>query len=675
MDDEGVRRAIPRSIDETPLEDADSDEEAGYLMPEPDNDTEYGFTGAPEDYPEEWVEPAPSGGVRLRSERRKFAPRSVNVEASGAVGEVGRRAWFLPGKFRFCPACGHQPPGQAREINKLAGLSAEGRSSATTLLVSSALRWMNAQGNRVPPDKRKLLGFTDNRQDAALQAGHFNDFLFVSLFRAATLAAVRAAGPDGLADDEFGRRIQAALGFTAANKNRRQEWMLDPDAKGVGQLDAERALSRVLAHRAWADQRRGWRFTNPSLEDLGLVHARYVSLDDLAADGDAFADAPPELRNAEPEKRKQALAILLDALRHGLAVTSDALDPVTVEIIANAARQTLREPWSIAQQENPRVAAALIVEAPERAQAGVRGEPLIIRGGPRSGLARQINRIEIWGRRLPATAYVEVLNALLAAAAAYQLVRPVPTAFDVEGWRLAANAVRLVPGDGRADGRLANPYFISLYESLAEALASGGDGLFGLEGREHTAQVDQERREWREWRFRWTEDDQERLAAEKDNLRQVGEPAVFLPALFCSPTMELGVDISALNAVYLRNIPPTPANYAQRSGRAGRSGQAALVISYCAAQSPHDQHYFAQPQAMVKGIVRPPALGACQPRTGRGPSSCRLAGRVRAGVARRHSSCPRFARRWSACPRRDRDRSLGTRTDGSSGFVHASDPR
>jgi len=51
-----------------------------------------------------------------------------------------------------------------------------------------------------------------------------------------------------------------------------------------------------------------------------------------------------------------------------------------------------------------------------------------------------------------------------------------------------------------------------------------------------------------------------------------------LPVLYCSPTMELGVDISALNTVYLRNVPPTPANYAQRSGRAGRSGQAALVV-------------------------------------------------------------------------------------------------
>ena len=87
-----------------------------------------------------------------------------------------------------------------------------------------------------------------------------------------------------------------------------------------------------------------------------------------------------------------------------------------------------------------------------------------------------------------------------------------------------------------------------------------------------------------------------------------GEPNVFLPALFCSPTMELGVDISALNAVYMRNMPPTPANYAQRSGRAGRSGQAALVVTYCAAQGPHDQYYFGSREAMVSGIVRPPAL-------------------------------------------------------------------
>jgi hypothetical protein len=51
------------------------------------------------------------------------------------------------------------------------------------------------------------------------------------------------------------------------------------------------------------------------------------------------------------------------------------------------------------------------------------------------------------------------------------------------------------------------------------------------------------------------------LPKDKDELHKAGEPTVFLPVLFCSPTMELGVDISALNAVYMRNVPPTPANY------------------------------------------------------------------------------------------------------------------
>jgi Helicase conserved C-terminal domain len=543
--------------------------------------------------------------MRLRSNRRRFAPRDITVDPTGAVGTTGRRAWFLPGKFHFCPACKDQPPSQAREINKLASLSAEGRSSATTLLVSSALRWMNGAASSVPADKRKLLGFTDNRQDAALQAGHFNDFLFVSLLRAATLAAIRKEGAEGLAEEDFGRRVQQALGFT---QGRRQEWMLDPEAKGPGLIDAERTLSRVIAHRVWGDQRRGWRFTNPSLEELGLVRAHYVGLDELAADEAAFENGPVELRVAPADQRKEALLILLDTLRRGLAVTADALEPAEVDSIANASRQRLREPWSMSAQENPRVAAALIIDAPKKAEAGVRGEPLIVRGSSRSRLARQLGHQRIWGKRLDARTYVKVVEALLTAAASYEMVRAVGTSFDVEGWRLAANAIRLVEAEGRSDGRAANSYFVSLYRSLADALANGAGFLFGLDGREHTAQVDQVRRQWREWRFRWGVEDRERLAEARDEMRQVGEPGVPLPALFCSPTMELGVDISALNAVYLRNVPPTPANYAQRSGRAGRSGQAALVVAYCAAQGPHDQYYFERPEAMVSGIVRPPAL-------------------------------------------------------------------
>ena len=238
--------------------------------------------------------------------------------------------------------------------------------------------------------------------------------------------------------------------------------MLDPEAKGLGLNDAERTLSRVIAHRVWADQRRGWRFTNPNLEELGLVRAHYIGLDELAADEAAFETGPAVLRFATADQRKKALRVLLDTLRRGLAVTADALEPAEVDALANASRQRLREPWSIPSQEHPRVAAALIIDAPKKAEAGVRGESLIIRGSARSRLARELRHARIWEKRLDADTYSEVIEALLEAAGSYQMVRPVSTSFDVDGWRLAANALRLLEGEGRPDGRSPNSYFVSL---------------------------------------------------------------------------------------------------------------------------------------------------------------------------------------------------------------------
>ena len=179
------------------------------------------------------------------------------------------------------------------------------------------------------------------------------------------------------------------------------------------------------------------------------------------------------------------------------------------------------------------------------------------------------------------------------------------------GWRLSPSAVRLIPGPALADeNHRGNRYFHDLYTTIASDLGDGRSSYWGLEGREHTAQVSQKQREWREWRFRFEQDDMEHLATSeyRTEIRATGESDRFLPALFCSPTMELGVDISALNAVYLRNVPPTPANYAQRAGRAGRSGQAAVVVTYCASGSPHDQYFFERRNDMVAGVVRPPAL-------------------------------------------------------------------
>jgi hypothetical protein len=125
-----------------------------------------------------------------------------------------------------------------------------------------------------------------------------------------------------------------ALGFVAQNRARRVEWMNDPEAKGVGQIDAERVLAEVLTHRVWADQRRGWRYTNPNLEELGLVRADYLALDEAAADDEAFAGGPVELAHASAAVRREALLYFLEAMRKALAVQVEALEPTAMDALS-----------------------------------------------------------------------------------------------------------------------------------------------------------------------------------------------------------------------------------------------------------------------------------------------------------------------------------------------------
>ena len=592
----------------------------GFLTLHPPDDAGFKFADRDDDYPEIWIEFDASGNPRLKKYYRGARARRFMVAPDGRVGS-GTNVWFLPGKFRLCLRCGNTQGGAARDRTRLASLSAEGRSSATTVLVGSALRWMHGAESGMDRYTRKLLGFTDNRQDAALQAGHFNDFLFVSLVRAGLLGALRDAGSNGLRSDELGVAQQRTLGFNQPDPQIRAEWLLEPTLRGFNLQEAEGTLRQVLTYRIWFDQRRGWRYTNPNLEQLGLVRVEYLGLEDLAADDELFADSHPLLKHAGHAHRTAVYRELLDHMRKWMAIRSQVLDTAVLEQLVAKSHSRLRPPWGLGADEKPRAARWLMIVAPTRRAATLRDMELIVRGGSRSGLGRTLRRTKLWGgdtsiRGLNAKEFDQLVEDLLRVGATHGLVSEESTPFDQPGWRLNDACVRFQLGgapangengeNGRSSGQ--NAFFRDLYENLATMLRAPPHPLFGFEAREHTAQVDRDNREIREKRFRFGEREREELEKEEKRLREAGEANRFLPVLFCSPTMELGVDIAALNAVHMRNVPPTPANYAQRGGRAGRSGQAALVITYASSQSPHDQYFFRDPKAMVYGEVRAPIL-------------------------------------------------------------------
>jgi Lhr-like helicase/very-short-patch-repair endonuclease len=603
------RKFERRSNDERQHED--DGVKFGFLMP----DAEGAWNeGEIDRYPETWVEERADGEWRIKSSYRKYVPQMVRLSPDGGTtSEGGLRAWFIPGSFRFCLACGTTHATSGKDSLRLTSLSGEGRSSATTMLTLASLRYLYEQDQQLGADAKKVLGFSDNRQDAALQAGHFNDFVQVLLTRAALLAAFAKSAGQALSEKEVANAVFEALCFDRDDPVVRAEYMQQPEVKGNTRRQAQDAMRSILGYRTFYDLRRGWRFNNPNLDQLGLVQITYRDIDELAADADEWANAPQVLQAASVQERVTVLRLLFETMRQGLCIATRYLDRTELDQLRTQSYANLREPWGFTEEERPVPARWFVTRRP-RDDVGPRGRKLnlddfLVIGSSRSRIGRELKKSSTWGGENPYVArikddtYPEVIAALLKAAESYGLVRQEETDLGVTGWQLNGAALLWTPGQGVSPKQSNdNRFFRNLYRNVAAMLGNPEHQLFDFEAREHTAQVEQADRREREARFRFTDKDR------KEWRDKNGTDLEWLPVLFCSPTMELGVDISSLNTVYMRNVPPTPANYAQRSGRAGRAGQPALAITYCASQSPHDQYYFRDPVRMVHGQVKPPTL-------------------------------------------------------------------
>ncbi|XWX05294.1 DEAD/DEAH box helicase [Aggregatilineales bacterium SYSU G02658] len=581
--DDQPRQVLPRDFaDHLP----DDETEAGYLY----IGSHKPWPHSPEDLirggylPDDWLEER-NGRMRIRPHRQAKLPQLVRVLPSGEIDAEGQACVYIPSPFMFCLNCGVSYSARQGDFAKLATLSSEGRSSATTLLSLSAIRFLKASD--LPQHAQKLLSFTDNRQDASLQAGHFNDFIEVSLLRGAIYRAVADAGSAGLTHEVIAEKVFDALNLPL------KLYASDPSVRFQALQETQRALRQVLGYRIYRDLRRGWRIALPNLEQCGLLEIGYVDLDTVCEAEDVWADKHPALKTASPQTRMTIAKTLLDYMRRELAIKVNYLDHSYQERIQQSSSQYLIEPWAIDEDEKMEYASILF----PRSSSGDDGRGNYTYVSARGGFGIYLRRLGTLDNRVKiglddTEAIIRELLEGLRVAKLVEIVHPPKDASDVPGYQLVASAMRWHAGTGQRafhdpirvpnesqEGGRPNAFFVNFYRDVAAS-------LIGLAAHEHTAQVPYDEREKREKQFRQGD----------------------LPILYCSPTMELGVDIAELNVVNMRNVPPTPANYAQRSGRAGRSGQPALVFTYCSGGSPHDQHFFKRPERMVAGAVAPPRL-------------------------------------------------------------------
>ncbi|GAB4543589.1 MAG: hypothetical protein Kow0063_36900 [Anaerolineae bacterium] len=489
--------------------------------------------------------------------------------------------------FLMCAHCGIVYDRRPREFNKLFTFGTVGRSTATDVLVSNTL-------SALPPGQRKLIAFSDNRQDTALQAAHMNNLQRRLQFRRAVYHALRdARQPLGVND--MGLRIYQTLEGAGALPGFRQD--VGRFRRGRGEdIEYQKYLSFALL----LDLERTHRRLHQNLEDVGLLHVTYDGLEALAVADDVWARMPV-LGELDPDVRHDYLYGFLDIMRKRLALDHPdllhfrdfqvgVLDKLNPEALFEEIETVRPVGFSDTADTNTWAArvyrfvhpSTSIVAWTRRAlrvdyQAAQELIPRVVEALAAPQIAFLVRRHIKWAGDL----YMLPHDLPLLATTQASRHQVCPRCGTVHHFRV----LRLCTGvacNELWEMDLAGNYFRREYSRPLERVVP-------LLAEEHSGQVGGQERRHIEERFR--------------------DPEDALNVIVCTPTMELGIDIGALSSVYMRNVPPSPSNYAQRAGRAGRKGQASLITVFCGVGSfrgPHDQYFYRYPSKIIAGAISPP---------------------------------------------------------------------
>lgn len=433
-----------------------------------------------------------------------------------------------------------------------------------------------------PGGGRKLLTFYDSRQGAATFAAFLQDISNQELYRHMIPTAVNQIWTEkGYLPDLSAISLKGAMmGWNARifhhDPKVIEEAQISPERKSISQVELDR-LATFVKKQAFAEFTTLRRLRR-SLESLGLVGVQYFEPNQLL-DFESLAHTT----GFTPEQTRTLIEYLLDGLRNGKVVTL----PDEINRDDPAFGRNIFNPSLIRSGKPGKYEVTWIGATPRQAR-------------------RQLVQKMLESCQLPAAD--EDVERTLAAIFDWLKEEGLLVGRPSEGYRLNSNRFFFQTAGltwyrcdkcrrlhYRGNSLICpHPYCGGALQPvdtgyLAESnyyYHSLKHDLLPLRVEEHTAQLETDK------------------GQEYQNAFKEGD----INILSCSTTFEMGIDLGDLQTVVLSNIPPTVANYKQRSGRAGRrAGGAAFILAW-AGERPHDQTHFDDPLEIMDGEVRVPYL-------------------------------------------------------------------
>ena len=460
--------------------------------------------------------------------------------------------------IRRCPACGYRARRTPEALTRLS----PGDDALAAVVTQETLEALPARvgdGTARPMEGRKLLVFSDNRQDAAFFAPYFERTSLELALRGAVFAAcAEASGSRGL--KSIVRSAQSHLGNGDPGAVR----LYDTDGETpLDDTEVERLLlGLTVAEFCLPGARR------TSLEALGLVAVEY-----------------------EPQRLD---ALVSKLARLAPAAARPVVRDLTLVLLEHIRRARAINPFSALQLTDSRL----------WTDAFAYREVAFVPGGAQG---RKLNWLPS-PTRLPSSRRGWLLHKRLG------LSPDEVVQFLQDFWEQAFAAKLLVAHEG---GRVLDLQYLRLSDGIRQPLFQCG--ACGLTQPHHVggrctalrcegtveAVPDSVRQRWQRDQHYVRRVTQaatrpaiarEHTAAIATSARELVE-AQFRDArinlLSCTTTMEMGVDLGDLEAVVCRNVPPSISNYQQRAGRAGRRAQAAPLTVTVARSGNFDQAAFA----------------------------------------------------------------------------------